>query len=382
MVFVLSSSILKTFGQNRIGLDQYNIVWTTQSQNSSESMLCGGGDIGLNVWVEKGGILFYLSRSGAFDENNVFPKFGRVRLKISPNPFDQGVFKQELKLKEGYVEISGTNTLVKIWVDVFKPVINVETESNRPVTIEAIYENWRINDLEWTSQKMTNASLGFRDVEYCEMSNCKLTNSGSAGVRLDLHAQSNVIKNNLIDYVCGKGILLCGYGPGKLNVNKSNKILNNQIHHCGEFYFQSNGIMVWQSGENIIQNNKLHHLPYDSIVLSGTRHMFFQLNGENREQVGTLRTDEIAPEALNQDDTTTYNFSNFVFYQQWPKIAPYYHAGNNLVEDNEVFLVMQKCFDGNAIYLSDVGDRNQIKRNYIHHLNGVGMQQAIRTDAF
>ncbi|HQS56421.1 MAG: hypothetical protein B7Y15_13945 [Bacteroidetes bacterium 24-39-8] len=140
--------------------------------------------------------------------------------------------------------------------------------------------------------------------------------------------------------------------------------------------------MVWQSGENTIQNNKLHHLPYDAIVLSGTRPMFFQLKGENREQVGALRTDEIAPEALYQDDTTAYNFSNFVFYNQWPKTAPYYHTRNNIVEDNEVFLVMQKCFDGNAIYLSDVGDGNQIKRNYIHHLNGVGMQQAIRTDAF
>ncbi len=151
----------------KTGISNYNIAWTTQSQNSSESMPCGGGDIGLNVWVEKGDILFYISRSGAFDENNVFPKFGRVRLKISPNPFEKGVFKQELKLKEGYVEISGNyagiNTLVKIWVDVFNPVINVETESNRPVTVEAIYENWRINDLEWTNQKMTNASLGYRD---------------------------------------------------------------------------------------------------------------------------------------------------------------------------------------------------------------------------
>lgn len=46
-------------------LKTYNIIWTTQSQNSSESMPCGGGDIGLNVWVEKGEILFYLSRSNA-----------------------------------------------------------------------------------------------------------------------------------------------------------------------------------------------------------------------------------------------------------------------------------------------------------------------------
>lgn len=235
---------------------------------------------------------------------------------------------------------------------------------------------------EWDMWNKANAMIRFRDAEYCEISNCRITNTGSAGIRLDLHAQSNLIKNNLIDYVGGTGILLSGYGPGKLNVNKSNKIINNQIHHCGEFYFQSNGIMVWQSGENIIQNNKLHHLPYDAIVLSGTRPMFFQLKGENREQVGALRLDEIASEVLYQDDTTSYNFNNFVYYSLWPKTAPYYHTRNNLVEDNEVFLVMQKCFDGNAIYLSDVGDGNQIKRNYIHHLNGVGMQQAIRTDAF
>ncbi len=235
---------------------------------------------------------------------------------------------------------------------------------------------------EWDQWNKANAMVRFRDAEYCEMRNCRLTNSGSAGVRLDLHAQSNVIKNNLIDYVGGTGILLCGYGPGKLNVNKSNRILNNQIHHCGEFYYQSNGIMIWQSGENIVRNNKLHHLPYDAIVLSGTRPMFIQLKGENREQVGALRTDEIDPGALYQNDSTGHDLANFAFFKQWPKTAPYYLTRNNLVEDNEVFLVMQKCFDGNAVYLSDVGDGNEIRRNYIHHLNGNGMQQAIRTDAF
>ena len=148
-------------------ISKYNVVWITQSRNSSESMPCGGGDIGLNVWVENGEILFYLSRSGAFDENNVFPKFGRIRLKLTPNPFDGGVFRQELKLKEGNIEISGNkggnNCTIKIWVDVFRPVVHVDTECNKPVTVEATYENWRINDLEWTNPRMTNASLGFRD---------------------------------------------------------------------------------------------------------------------------------------------------------------------------------------------------------------------------
>jgi hypothetical protein len=168
IIFLFSGfSAQFALGQNSLLPDLYNVIWTTPSQNSSESMPCGGGDIGLNVWVEKGEILFYLSRSGAFDENNVFPKFGRVRLKLTPNPFEGGEFRQELKLKEGNVEISGNKgenkCSVKIWVDVFRPVVHVDTESSQPVAVEATYENWRINDLEWTKRDQTKASLGFRD---------------------------------------------------------------------------------------------------------------------------------------------------------------------------------------------------------------------------
>ncbi len=31
-----------------------NVIWNTPSRNSSESMPCGGGDIGMNIWVEDG----------------------------------------------------------------------------------------------------------------------------------------------------------------------------------------------------------------------------------------------------------------------------------------------------------------------------------------
>jgi hypothetical protein len=150
-----------------INLVKYNVVWEKQSKNSGESMPCGGGDIGLNVWVENGELLFYLSRSGAFDENNVFPKLGRIRILITPNPFTGGEFRQELKLKEGYVEILGKKdgkiVTVKVWVDVFRPVVHVETSGSEPVSLEAVYENWRIKDLEWTSNAQINASRGYAD---------------------------------------------------------------------------------------------------------------------------------------------------------------------------------------------------------------------------
>ena len=128
--------------------EQYNLKWTSQSRNSGESMPCGGGDVGLNVWVENGDLLFYISRSGVFDENNVFPKLGRVRVRLSPNPFEAGgSFQQELNLNEGYVEIIGKkgklSATVKVWVDVFRPVIHVDIDGNSAVSTQAWYESWR-----------------------------------------------------------------------------------------------------------------------------------------------------------------------------------------------------------------------------------------------
>ncbi|WP_423128623.1 DUF5703 domain-containing protein [Gaoshiqia sp. Z1-71] len=133
------------------GLDDYNLVWTSQSRNSSESMPCGGGDIGLNVWVENGEILFYLAKSGTFDEHNAMPKLGRVRIHLNPNPFAGKFFRQELNLLEGNVTIHGRDgnlsADVKIWADVFNPVVYVEIESSQKIQAEAVYESWRYEDL-------------------------------------------------------------------------------------------------------------------------------------------------------------------------------------------------------------------------------------------
>ncbi|KAB6353163.1 hypothetical protein GA125_25115, partial [Bacteroides xylanisolvens] len=124
-----------------------NVIWNTPSRNSSESMPCGGGDIGMNIWVEDGDVMFYVSRSGTFDENNCQLKQGRVRLRLSPNPFkDVKDFRQELKLKDGYVEIAAGNTQIQFWVDVFHPIIHVEVTNAQPLQTEVFYENWRYQE--------------------------------------------------------------------------------------------------------------------------------------------------------------------------------------------------------------------------------------------
>lgn len=130
-------------------LADYNPVWTTQSENSSESMPVGGGDIGMNVWVENGEVYAYFSRSGTFDEHNTFLKLGRLKLELEPNPFkDNKGFRQELVLEDGYIVIEQNGTKVKFWVDVFDPVIHLEVESKKKLEARLSYENWRYKNRE------------------------------------------------------------------------------------------------------------------------------------------------------------------------------------------------------------------------------------------
>ncbi len=140
-------------------LDAYDVVWTSQSKNSAESMPCGGGDTGLNVWVENGDLLIYAQRSGCFDENNQYLKLGRLRVRLDPNPFAPAspdspapAFKQRLRLRDGRIEIDGVNgadsARILVWADVCHPAIHVEIESARPVSVRAAYETWRHTDLD------------------------------------------------------------------------------------------------------------------------------------------------------------------------------------------------------------------------------------------
>lgn len=154
-ILLASSLVNATIASDELAwLHPYNVVWTSPSRDSSESMPCGGGDIGMNVWVENGEILSYLQRSGSLDENNEYLKLGRLRVRISPNPFTaDATFRQELKLREGYVEIragkEGANsdsTVIRVWAEVHRSVVHVEVESIQPVTVTAAYENWRQAD--------------------------------------------------------------------------------------------------------------------------------------------------------------------------------------------------------------------------------------------
>jgi len=132
-------------------LDSYNVIWTTPSENAHGSMPLGNGDVGINAWVEANGdLIFYVSKTDAWDENAGLCKIGRVRVKFDPPLVPKDGFRQELKLREGVIEISSKiqnqPSKISLWVDTDQPVVRVEAESAVPVTCRAEVELWRLRE--------------------------------------------------------------------------------------------------------------------------------------------------------------------------------------------------------------------------------------------
>lgn len=162
-VMSLAWHTVSALSQSQPTLIEYTVSWDKQSLNSSESMPCGGGETGMNIWCENNDIMFYFSRSSAFDENNALLKLGRIRISLPEADFGK-VFRQELTLADGCVRIYGdNNTVVTFWADVFHPVIHVEMTSDKPMSPTISYENWR----------NTNYALAGEDAHLCGLKGTK-----------------------------------------------------------------------------------------------------------------------------------------------------------------------------------------------------------------
>ena len=141
----LGSISCSTEVEQEMPLDNYNIIWTTPSENATGSMPIGGGNLQLNAWREKDDLLFYLGSTDSYmDHSTQLGKLGRVRLQIFPNPFST-TFKQELNLQESEIVFTGDEGFqLKVWVDVFHTVVHVEMQSENPVEVVAHYETWKL----------------------------------------------------------------------------------------------------------------------------------------------------------------------------------------------------------------------------------------------
>jgi hypothetical protein len=124
---------------------QDDVTWHSLGTNENDSMPLGNGDVALNVWTEQNGdIVLLVAKADAWSENGQLMKLGRVRVKLTPNPFAGAAdFTQTLRMEAGEVALKAGNNSARIWVDANHPVARVEVETEQPVEISAQPEVWR-----------------------------------------------------------------------------------------------------------------------------------------------------------------------------------------------------------------------------------------------
>ncbi|SFF21008.1 DUF5703 domain-containing protein [Sunxiuqinia elliptica] len=151
-------------------IDDCNVIWDSPSKNSLGSMPAGNGDIGINLWVEENGdLLFFLSKTDAWSENARLLKLGKVRLSLSPNPFNTGEpFSQELILKDGVIHIEAgkaeEKVSIDIWVDANHPVVELDVKSQKKITASVTTEPWRLEQREISDNVEIHSAYGLETV--------------------------------------------------------------------------------------------------------------------------------------------------------------------------------------------------------------------------
>lgn len=215
---------------------------------------------------------------------------------------------------------------------------------------------------DWESFDSATALIRFRAAEDCSVNQCTFQHSGGTGVRIDLHGRRISVQNNGFHHLGACAILLAGYGPGVKDVNGFNNITGNTINHIGQLWTHSSAIWAWQSGSNYIAYNKLEHLPYTGICITGR--IVIDRNGHG-ECSRTVRWSEVGPIDASTD---------------WASREKFLHARLNRVEYNDISSVLEQINDGNAIYISGAGKNNFIRNNYIHDCYTKLAGEAIRCD--
>lgn len=146
-------------------LEHYNITWNTAgTKGSMESMPLGNGDITANVWIEKGGdLVMYIGKADTWSEATRLLKVGRIRVSMFPNPFKEDIhFEQTLYLYKGEINISagekGSKVHIRIWIDANQPVVHVEAEAEKEITMTCTTELMRPQPFTLTSNDDPSAS--------------------------------------------------------------------------------------------------------------------------------------------------------------------------------------------------------------------------------
>lgn len=107
-------------------LSDYDFRYTGIMKGPMESIPVGNGDLGANIWAEKDGIYFLLSKTDAFSRLHRLIKTGFLKFTL-PNKKAFDTLEFHLSLEEGMLKIKNEDISFEIYADANNPiyVINI-----------------------------------------------------------------------------------------------------------------------------------------------------------------------------------------------------------------------------------------------------------------
>ncbi len=129
-------------------LARQDVVWTTPSMDAAASMPIGNGEVVLNAWVDArtSEICLLIARTDSLSEISRILKVGRIRVKLTPDPFKSGGFEQRLDLYNGRILFRGSGVGLSLFVDSQAHVVHLTGTSKTPVSMTVRTDNWRNSD--------------------------------------------------------------------------------------------------------------------------------------------------------------------------------------------------------------------------------------------
>jgi hypothetical protein len=224
---------------------------------------------------------------------------------------------------------------------------------------------------QWENVDATIFMTGTRN---CSLIGNRVLYSGAYGITINHFGQQNRIESNEIGYTGSGGLFLEGYGPGTLDVNKGNMIIQNYIHDHGlGNYWHSPCIQIYQSGENLISYNLLQRSAYCAISMVGAdpgrmSDPAFAIPGTFDGQVQRWNMFNIRffdfPENIQE------GIRNQTFKFDRETIKPYIHTNSNRIENNVVVEPEQILNEGGAVYAWCSGKGNSWHDNIVFKSSG------------
>ncbi len=153
-------------GTGEPDVSDYNIVWTSPSENAAGSMPIGNGEVGANFWVEPSGdIVFYISRTDAWSETGELYKLGRVRVSTKPAITSAGDFCQTLDLRNGRINLQGAGIDLDFFIDSEANTLYLSGTAKEPLQASVKAEVWRTKEEYVEPHDRLRSANGYPDPE-------------------------------------------------------------------------------------------------------------------------------------------------------------------------------------------------------------------------